>query len=389
LKILIVEPYFTGSHAAWAEGYRKNSDHSVEILSLPGRFWKWRMHGGAVTLARRFVERGQRPDLVLATDMLDLTTFLSLTRPLSDGLPVAMYFHENQITYPWPAQDRDRLKGRDGHYGFINFSSALAATAVFFNSSFHRRSFLDGLGRYLRAFPDFNCLSSLEEIERKSSVLYVGMDFRVLDEAMASTGGAAPEGPPLILWNHRWEEDKNPGEFFRALYVLMERGVDFEVAVLGENFKKAPNVFNEARARLGKRVVHFGYVDDLRAYAGWLMRADILPVTSEHDFFGCSVVEAMYCGVYPILPRRLAYPEHFVREYRVTPGEAAGVMEPFFYDGFDELVSSLERAVRDIDKTRRISRTLKARVARYGWDKMATLYDREFEGIGRAVKEGA
>ncbi|MCH6560361.1 DUF3524 domain-containing protein, partial [candidate division KSB1 bacterium] len=46
MNILILEPYFTGSHKAWAQGYQKQSKHRVEILSLPGNFWKWRMHGG-------------------------------------------------------------------------------------------------------------------------------------------------------------------------------------------------------------------------------------------------------------------------------------------------------------------------------------------------------
>ena len=73
MKILLVEPYHTGSHASWAEGYARYSQHQVDILSLPGRFWKWRMHGGAVTLARQFLESETQPDLILATDMLDLT----------------------------------------------------------------------------------------------------------------------------------------------------------------------------------------------------------------------------------------------------------------------------------------------------------------------------
>lgn len=259
MNILIVEPYYTGSHATWAEGYKKNSSHNVEILSLPGRYWKWRMHGGAVTLAGDFMARGLRPDLILATDMLDLTTFLALTRPLSDGIPTAIYFHENQLTYPWAPDDRDRAKGRDGHYGFINFASALAADRVFFNSAFHRDSFLEALLRYLKAFPDFNCSSCVEEIRKKSAVLYVGLDFTALDEATAGADIKTPQGPPLILWNHRWEHDKNPEEFFRALYILMDRGYDFEAVILGENFKKRPLVFDEARTRLGSRALHFGF----------------------------------------------------------------------------------------------------------------------------------
>jgi len=47
MKILLVEPFFVGSHASWAKGYQQFSQHDVEILSLPGRHWKWRMYGGA------------------------------------------------------------------------------------------------------------------------------------------------------------------------------------------------------------------------------------------------------------------------------------------------------------------------------------------------------
>jgi hypothetical protein len=50
MKILLIEPYHTGSHAAWASGFATHSRHFVSTLTLPGRFWKWRMHGAAVTL---------------------------------------------------------------------------------------------------------------------------------------------------------------------------------------------------------------------------------------------------------------------------------------------------------------------------------------------------
>jgi len=95
MQILIVEPYLTGSHRSWVEEYQRHSQHTVTVLSLPGRFWKWRMQGGAVTLARRFLALTTRPDLILATDMLNLTTFQALTRRHSAGIPCALHFHEN------------------------------------------------------------------------------------------------------------------------------------------------------------------------------------------------------------------------------------------------------------------------------------------------------
>ena len=181
MRIVLIEPFLTGSHAAWAKEYARYSRHRIEILSLGGQHWKWRMHGGAVTLARRFLQSEFRPDLILATDMLDLTTFLSLTRSRTAAVPVALYFHENQIAYPWSPQDRDVSQGRDHHYGFINYSSALAADGVFFNSRYHRSRFFEQLPRFLKQFPDHRELETVSLIRRKSRVLPLGVDLRRLD----------------------------------------------------------------------------------------------------------------------------------------------------------------------------------------------------------------
>jgi len=125
MKILLIEPYYTGSHKAWADGYVKSSRHAVELLFLSGHYWKWRMHGGAVTLAEKYNGNYDNNDLIIVSDMLDLTTFQALTRTKTAGIPFVIYFHENQLTYPWSETDRDVAAGRDNHYGFINYSSAL------------------------------------------------------------------------------------------------------------------------------------------------------------------------------------------------------------------------------------------------------------------------
>ena len=145
MNILLIEPFFTGSHKNWALGVQKYSRHSIEILKMNGSYWKWRMHGGAVTLARKLMEDDTNYDLILCSDMLDLTTFQSLTRSRTHDTPFAVYFHENQLMYPWSEADRDIQYQRDHHYGFINFSSALAADQCFFNSDFHMNGFLEEL----------------------------------------------------------------------------------------------------------------------------------------------------------------------------------------------------------------------------------------------------
>ena len=367
MKVLIIEPYYTGSHAAWAEGYRKSSTHDVEVLSMEGRYWKWRMHGGAVTLAKRFLDGDCRPDLILATDMLDLTTFLSLTRSKTADIPAAIYFHENQLTYPWSPDDRDVIHKRDRHYGFINYSSALVADTVFFNSRYHMGSFLDELKRLLKNFPDYNELETIEAIREKSTLLPLGLDLKRFDEARQEE--EKRQGPPLILWNHRWEYDKNPHDFFEVLYVLADKGLEFEVAVLGENFRRRPKEFAEAHKKLKDKIVQYGYAKDFTEYASWLWKADILPVTSNQDFFGGSVVEAMYCNTFPILPERLAYPEHIPEKLR----------DRYFYDSFDDLVERIEVAIKNIDEVR--NHNAGQFVKQYGWDQMAVVYDEALKKV--------
>jgi len=369
VHILLLEPYYTGSHAAWATGYAAHSRHQVTVLSMPGRFWKWRMHGGAVTLARQFLAMKTKPDLILATDMLDLTTFLALTRARTGCLATALYFHENQLSYPWSPTDRDVSQGRNLHYGFINYASALAADTVFFNSRYHMDSFLDALPRLLKHFPDHNALDTVEIVRAKSEVLPLGLDLRRFDAHCPDPQPSVSSSPPLILWNHRWEYDKNPQGFFKALYALADRGVDFALIILGERFRQQPTEFTEAYQRLGKRVRQFGYVPAFADYARWLWRADLLPVTSHHDFFGASVVEAVYCGCLPLLPQRLSYPELIPSQYHTT----------CLYQDHDDLVDRLETAIVDLGQTHPFG--LRDTVVRFDWSEMAPLYDDRLETV--------
>lgn len=365
-NILLIEPFFTASHRRWATEYANFSQHNIELLTLSGRHWKWRMHGGAVTLARLFQEKQLALDLILATDMLDLTTFLSLTRRQTAHIPTALYFHENQLTYPWSPNDADVRLKRDNHYSFINYISALAADLVLFNSNYHFQSFINALPTFLHQFPDYKELNTVSTIQNKSRVLPLGMDLQKFDAYQTSHLDA--DAPALLLWNHRWEYDKNPDDFFKALNILQSEGLDFEVIILGEKFKKTPKIFEQAQQLLGKRIRHMGYVPDFSEYARWLWQADILPVTAHQDFFGGSVVEAIYCQTTPLLPYRLAYPEHLPKTVHST----------YFYTDFQDFVQKLRYAIQRVKQLRQQKSRLQSYVARYDWRQLVGGYDGVF-----------
>jgi glycosyltransferase involved in cell wall biosynthesis len=360
LRVCLLETYDTGSHHAWLTGYARHSRHHVMPLTLKGAFWKWRMHGGAVTLARAFRDLAETPDVLLATDMLDLTTFLALTRERTSRLPVALYMHENQLTYPPRPGEK-----RDLHYGFINYASMLCADRIWFNSLYHLESWFDELPRLLKHFPDYNELDTIAELRSRSDVLPLGLELAPLD---AHRPPEPRSGPPLIVWNHRWEYDKNPGDFFAALYALADRGLAFEVAILGEHFVRVPPEFEEARVRLGDRpggrIAQFGYAESYADYARWLWQADIVVSTAIHEFFGAAVVEALYCDCFPILPERLTYPQFVPEALRAR----------CLYRTQEELVARLAAALDDIQAIRASS--LRPIAARYDWSVLAREYDR-------------
>jgi len=362
MRVALIEAFFTGSHKRWAEELQSFSSHKIDIYSLKGNYWKWRMHGGAITLAKQFLEKEKQYDLILATDMMDVALFKSLISAKHNDTPITLYLHENQLCYPWSETDRDVQKNRDSHYAFINFSSALVADRIFFNSQFHKDAFLGALPNFLKGFPDYNEIDSIEKIEEKAEVLHLGMDLQKFDKYKTEQNKK-----PLILWNHRWEYDKNPTDFFKALYKMQEKNLDFEVVVLGENFRQIPEEFEIAKEKLKDKIVFMGFAQSFEDYASWLWKAHILPVTSNQDFFGGSVIEAIYCNCHPILPNRLAYPEHLLNNTNC------------FYNNFEQFFQKLEDAILDFNNLENLNTPIK----KYDWHKIIREYDESFLEISK------
>jgi glycosyltransferase involved in cell wall biosynthesis len=300
VRVLVVEPFYGGSHRVFLDGLVRHSRHEFELLTLPGGEWRRRMRRGAQELTPAAKALPGTFDLVIVTDMLDLPAFLALTRPRFATTPVLCYFHENQFTYP-------RLRGTkfNSWFGQINYLSACAADVVAFNSAFHRDDFLGAL-RTLAGMPNGWLMDELiDEIEAKSGVLPVGVELSWLDEHRSERPAGSP---PLILWNHRWEFDKAPATFARAIERLAMDGLGFRLALAGDPGPNPGPELAELAKRWPERVEHSGFAESAADYARLLWESDIVVSTTRHEFFGVGMVEALYCECIPIAPRRYNYP---------------------------------------------------------------------------------
>lgn len=93
-RFLFLEPFFGGSHRAFAEGLVEHSRHRIDLVTLPSRFWKWRMRGAALYFYHTIKNLSQYDGLI-TTNLMSLSDFISLCRGYCP--PALVYFHENQL----------------------------------------------------------------------------------------------------------------------------------------------------------------------------------------------------------------------------------------------------------------------------------------------------
>jgi len=128
------------------------------------------------------------------------------------------------------------------------------------------------------------------------------------------------------LWAARWEHDKNPEDFFAAIKILKQKGIEFRLNVVGEQFKDSPDIFNTAKIDLADHIDRWGFQTNRNEYINALTESDVIVSTANHEFFGISVIEAIAAGAYPLLPKRLSYPQ-------IIGNIDIDHPEDFFYDG--------------------------------------------------------
>jgi len=319
-KILALEPYYGGSHRNFLDGLTNVLPGGMDLVTLPPRKWKWRMRLSGPWLAEELarMDEPSNYDCLLCSTFVDVATLKGLAPRWAARLPIVTYFHENQFAYPVQVEDE-----RDFHFALTNLTTALASDRLAFNSHYNLETFLAGCRDLLKKSYDMRLATVEDELRAKSVVIHPGQNFELIDR---SGPIGKDDKEPVIVWNHRWEHDKNPEFFFKTLFELAERGIAFKLVVLGESFRNKPPVFDEAHKRLAPRILKFGYAESREEYVRWLKMGDVVVSTADHEFFGISVIEAVRAGCRPLLPARLSYPELFPAEFLYLDNELADKM---------------------------------------------------------------
>lgn len=314
-SVLLLSAYRSDSHAYWCDVLQQTLAADWRCYELPGRYFRWRIRGNALSWRQPLTELLQRwqPDHILATSMVDLATLRGLVPALA-SVPASYYFHENQFAYPISAQQHGSVDPM-----MVQLYGALSAQQLLFNSKYNRDSFFAGLETLLQRLPDQVPKGIVKELRARSAWLPVPVRSIA---AKAKTHHSVP----LLLWNHRWEYDKQPEGLLQLLRSLTQ---PVRLALLGGRSNKVPDALRQIRREFAGWIV----VDDFPSrtdYEAYLAQADVVFSSAKHEFQGISVLEAVTAGARPLVPDDLCYREQYPTANRYAPDDfitAAGMLD--------------------------------------------------------------
>lgn len=308
MRILLLSAYDAASHRQWRQALVSHMrEHDWTQLTLEPRFFSWRIRGNALSWFSENLQtlNKQSYDLVIATSMVDLATLKGLVPALATT-PSILYFHENQFAYPESDHTHSNVEAQ-----ITSIYSAMSADQLLFNSTYNCETFLQGAKTLLKKMPDHAPLSVITALEAKSSKLPVPID----DICFKQKEGY-PDKPVTLVWNHRWEYDKGPDRLYLVLKELLRRELDFRIHLLGQRFRRWPEVFDQIKKEFNTQLLNWGYIKNRHDYLQVLRQSDLVISTALHDFQGISMMEAAACGAVTIAPDRLAYPEYLPAHHR-------------------------------------------------------------------------
>ncbi|MBT8448577.1 MAG: DUF3524 domain-containing protein [Gammaproteobacteria bacterium] len=336
----MISGYDASSHRYWRELLEQHlTEYQWTQIALPDRYFYWRARGNALSLAyTKQAELNQTYDLIIVTSMVDLSALRGFCPHLA-AVPTIVYFHENQFAYP-VAESSNLV-----NIQLLSIYSALCADQILFNSVYNKTTYIEGVQSLLTRLPDEIPKDIDNQLLSKSSVLAVPL---APDVAIVKRSKYLAE-KVQIVWNHRWEFDKQPEVFFAALSQLKNAGYAFKLHILGQSFRKQPDIFLQASEEFTNEILTYGH-QTRPDYLAILTEADIVVSSSLHEFQGISMLEAIASGCTPIAPDRLVYPEYIPKQLHYTTNNEAHTEVTSLCSKLQQVIDNGERQVPDVSR---------------------------------------
>lgn len=384
MRILLLSAYDADSHQYWRKGLVDSfPEHDWQVLTLPARYFSWRIRGNSMSWA--FGDDAdilrEDYDLIIATSMTDLSSLRGFVPSLANT-PSIVYFHENQFDYPTTHKARTNVEPQ-----ILNLYTALAADKVIFNSHYNYQTLITGAERLLRKLPDQVPSNVVDLIAQKSCVIPVplkalNLDTDIQQQAMKTVSwhkyaAVEPTQKPLLIsWAARWEYDKGPAKLLAIISCLEAQNIDYRLAILGQSFRQVPKEFEQIHKQFSHRIDQFGYAESQADYFAWLQHCDIFLSTAEHEFQGLAVLEAVHLGCIPVLPNRLVYPELF-EEMFLYKSNSDHSLEA--QSAVSLMISIKEQIIEGVDYSRHLPSS-----SCYSWSGLRGCYKRLIEFVRRS-----
>jgi len=314
LDILALEPFYGGVRRAMLSAVMRCSRHRWTLLKLPPR----RMERRLAAAANWFAEQLDRhfsghADVLFTSEAMNLANLYRLVPSLASR-PSVVYFHENNLPSP-DAQD-------EGQLDLVNLNTATAASEVWFNSTFHLKTFLTRGSALVARHSELTSHNPMGAITAKARLVIPPMDLGYVADVRAAFPTPSRD-PDAIFVETR---DADVDLLNRSLDLLHRSGRTFRLITVGPVKELSPTWERKTIRE----------IDEPAQVLGMMESTVLLSVkpTATSDYL---CVRGMLAGCRPVVPDDGVYPElipgslHAATLYRNDPPDIARMLS----DGLD------------------------------------------------------
>lgn len=310
LDILALEPFYGGIRRAMLSAVMRCSRHRWTLLKLPPR----RMERRLLAAANWFAEQLDRHfsghiDVLFTSEAMNLASLYMLAPSLASR-PSVVYFHENHL--PSPNVDFD------GPLDLVNLNTATAASEVWFNSTFHLKTFLTRGSALVARHPELASHNPMGAITAKARLVTPPLDLGYVGDVRAAY--SQPDRVPGTIFVETRDADV---DFLNnALDLLQRSGRKFKLITVGP-VKQLATGWERTTIR---------EIDEPAQVLGMMQSTVLLSVkpAATSDYL---CVRGMLSGCRPVVPDGGVYPElipqalHASTLYRDEPADCARVLD--------------------------------------------------------------